>query len=229
MDHETARELSAAHALGALDVADEGVLEAHLETCDACRDEFDRLLAAAASLAYAPDPPAPPPALRERVLAAARAERPNVVPLRPRTPRRAFTVGTAVTAATAAAAAVALAFYAADLSGDLERERSASAVLADPEARDVALAGAEGRLVVAPSGEAVLVADLAGAPSSRTYQLWIIEGDRPEPAGTFGAEEQHDVVRLTGRVPAGAVVAVTVEREGGVDAPTTEPVFTAQT
>jgi hypothetical protein len=36
-------------------------------------------------------------------------------------------------------------------------------------------------------------------------------------------------VLLDRKVPANAVVAVTVEREGGVHAPTGKPVFTAET
>ena len=38
-----------------------------------------------------------------------------------------------------------------------------------------------------------------------------------------------DVVRLTRPVPPGAKVAVTVERSGGVDAPTSPPVMSAST
>ena len=44
-------------------------------------DPAASLQEAAISLAYAIDAPAPPPELRSRILTAARAERPNVVPL----------------------------------------------------------------------------------------------------------------------------------------------------
>jgi anti-sigma factor RsiW len=227
MEHDAARELTAAHALGALDAAESSALEEHLATCERCRDELSGLLEAASALAFAVDAPAPPTVLRERVLSAARAERPNVVPLRPRRVRG--TLLAAVTAAAvSAAAAVALAIYAADLSRDLDSEREARSVLADPAARDVALRGADGRLVVSPSGEAVLVASLDPAPGERTYKLWIVRGNRPLPDGAFDGESTDDVIRLDGRVRRGDVVAVTVERNPEVQAPTTTPFVTAQ-
>lgn len=228
MEHDAARELTAAHALGALDAADVAPLEEHVAACERCREELDGMLAAASALAFAVDAPAPPPALRDRVLSAARAERPNVVPLRPRRFGRRTVMASVAAAAVSAAAALALAFYAVDLSRDLDRERDARAVLADPAARDVSLQGGDGRLVVAPSGEAVLVARLDPAPRERVYKLWIVRGTSPRPDGTFDGESAADVVRLRGRVRRGDVVAVTVERNADVTAPTTTPFLTAQ-
>ena len=50
----------------------------------------------------------------------------------------------------------------------LEREQAAAAVLADPDARSVALVEGDGRLVVGPDGEAVLVVDgLGPAPDGQ--------------------------------------------------------------
>lgn len=226
MEHETARELTAAYALDALDADDVDALEEHLAGCERCREELAGLRTAAASLAYAVAAPAQPPALRGRILEAARGERPNVVPLRPR--RSRAVLASVAAAAVAAAAALVVGVYAARLSGDLDRERAARAVLGDPGARVVTLRGAPGRVVVAPSGEAVLVARMAPAPSERTYELWVIEGDKPVRAGTFEGAEERDVVRLQGRVPRGATVAVTVERDGGVDAPTSAPIVSAR-
>lgn len=228
MEHETARELTAGHALGALDPADAAALEEHLATCARCRAELEAMVAAAASLPHAVDAPTPPPALRDRILTAARAERPNVVPLQPRRERTRLLAASVAAAVVAAAAAIALAFYAADLSSDLDREREAAAVLADPAARAVPLEGGSGRLVVSPSGEAVLVTQLDPAPSERVYKLWIVRSATPRPDGTFDGERAADVVRLQGRVRRGDVVAVTVERNPDVPAPTTDPLLTAQ-
>ena len=98
-------------------------------------------------------------------------------------------------------------------------------MLADPGSRDVALAAGEGRLVVGGNGDAVLVLDTVGpAPSGKTYEAWIIEGETPRPAGLFPGADGQDVVLLDGTVAPGAVVAVTVEPAGGVDAPTTQPI-----
>ena len=155
MDHETARQLTAAHALDALDALDQRAFEEHLATCAECRAEVDSFREAAAALATMPDAEAPPPALRERLLERARVERPTVVPLRPRRSRAVLVSG--VLAAAAVVAAVALGVYALSLSRSLEDERAATAVLADPSARSVPLDGASGRLVVASDGSAALV------------------------------------------------------------------------
>ena len=108
------------------------------------------------------------------------------------------------------------------LSGDLdstrdalERERTAAAVLADPSARSVAVTGAQGRLVVADDGRAVLVLDeLQNAPAGKTYEVWVIDDDTPVPAGLFPGAESPTTVPVEGSVTGGSVVAVTVERRG---------------
>jgi hypothetical protein len=53
----------------------------------------------------------------------------------------------------------------------------------------------------------------------------VIESGRAARAGTFAG----GTLVLSRRVPAGATVAVTVERSGGVDAPTTKPLLSAKT
>src|SRR5436190_16860304 len=103
--------LAAPYALDVLDEGERRTFEAHLAGCAQCREEVDAFRAAAAALAFAdPDPaPAPPAELRERILDAARAERPNVVPLRPR--RRWALPAAAAIAVAAYVAAVALAAW----------------------------------------------------------------------------------------------------------------------
>ena len=76
-------ELSALYALDALDGDDRARFEEHLDGCERCRDELAGLQGAAGALAFAVEGPAPPAELRARVLEAAHAESPNVVPLRP--------------------------------------------------------------------------------------------------------------------------------------------------
>ena len=85
METDAIHELTAAYALDALDDAEVREYEDHLARCPRCREELASLGEAAAALAYAADAPAPPPALRTRILEQARSERPNVVPLRRRT------------------------------------------------------------------------------------------------------------------------------------------------
>jgi anti-sigma-K factor RskA len=69
---------------------------------------------------------------------------------------------------------------------------------------------------------------LERAPSDMTYEAWVIEGGQPMPAGLFSGGGDQTVVPLTARVPGGAVVAVTIERAGGVDRPTRQPIITSE-
>lgn len=226
MAGDALHDLTPAYALDALDVEERAAYEEHLATCERCREELETMQRTASSLAYAVRSPAPPPELRERILDEARSERGNVVPFRGR--RLTYALGAA--AAAAACVAVAIGLWAASLSSELERERSVVEILADPQSRSLAMEGGEGRLVVTGTGDAALVvAGVAAAPEGMTYEIWVIEDDRPLRAGLFDGSGSRDVVRLTRPVPPGAQVAVTIEREGGVDAPTSEPVMSTQT
>jgi anti-sigma factor RsiW len=225
-------ELTAAYALDALDPEDRRAYEEHLPGCEICRRELASHWETAEALAVAAAGPAPSPALRERILAGVRAEPPqNVVPLESR--RRRTAPALAAVAAAAAVVAVGIGLWASTLSGELdetraalERERVAAAIVADPGSRTVDLVSGNGRLVVDQDGRAALVlTNLGPAPSGRTYQAWIIEGDNPIPAGIFPGEEGLDVVLVDGDVADGEIVAVTVEPAGGVDAPTQSPVI----
>jgi anti-sigma-K factor RskA len=227
-------DLTAGYALDALDAEERSAYEAHLAGCERCREELASLWEATAALALAATGPEPGPGLRDRILASARAERPNVVPLRRRplvTPARVA----AAAAGIAAAVAVGLGLWAASLHGRLgtandrlAAEQARLSVVADPAARTVALAKGDGRLVVAPGGRAVMIVDgLAAAPPGKTYELWIIRGTTPARAGLF-AGGGRSVVPVQGTVGGDAVVAVTLERSGGADRPTTTPVAASQ-
>jgi anti-sigma-K factor RskA len=69
-------EQTAPYALGALDDDERASFEQHLATCPQCAAEVRELQEVAGLLATAAKPVAPPPALRERILADARAVRP---------------------------------------------------------------------------------------------------------------------------------------------------------
>ena len=225
MERDGIHELTAAYALDALDPVDERAYEEHLARCASCQEELAGFRDVAGHLAYVPEGPSPPPALRERILERARQEPAgNVVPFR----SRRTVVWTSAAAAVAAVVALGIGIWAASLSRDLDRERDTVALLADP-ARSLELSGASGRVAVGDDGEAVLaVSDLPAAPSGKSYEIWVIEGKTPRRAGLFDGRDDRDVVRLSRRVPKGSVVAVTVEPKGGVDAPTTKPIFAAQ-
>jgi hypothetical protein len=56
----------------------------------------------------------------------------------------------------------------------------------------------------------------------------VIENGKASPAGTFGGGGRTIVIRLTHALPAGAIVAVTLERAGGVEQPTRAPFITSE-
>ncbi|HYE13235.1 MAG TPA: anti-sigma factor [Pyrinomonadaceae bacterium] len=80
MRHEDYKELLALEAAGALDAEEARALGAHLPSCRECRAELDALHDAAAGLAYAVAPVAPPARLRESLLEQVRALGPRRAP-----------------------------------------------------------------------------------------------------------------------------------------------------
>ena len=214
-------DLTAGYALDALDPDERARYEEHLASCARCRDELQGFWQVAGALGRAAGGPTPPASLRGRILEQARDERPNVVPLR----LRVATPVLASAAAVAAVVAVALGIWSLTLSRDLDDANSVLAVLSDPNARVHESADGEANLVVTPTGRAALVVRmLAPAPDGKDYEIWVLEDGVPHRAGLF---ERPGVAMLSRRVDPGQTVAVTLEPDGGVDAPTGDPLFTA--
>ena len=202
MTNEDLHELAAPYALDALSADEREEFEAHLHECERCRDELASLQETVGALAYAAEGPAPPDALRNRIVLAAREEPPKVIALRPR--RTRLYAGAAVAAAACATLALGLWL---GLSGGTSGPKLA--------------------LKVQPSGVPQLaVSGFDHAPAGKVYEVWVIEaGKAPRPAGLFPGGEKR-VVRLQRPVTPGATVAVTLERAGGVKAPTMKPLAT---
>jgi anti-sigma-K factor RskA len=209
-------DLAAAYALDALDDSERREFEDHLAGCEQCSDELDGLRDAAAALAYVPEGPVPPAALRARLLDRVHEEHgPTVVPLR----RRLALPAAATLALAGAAAAIVLAVWVSSLSDSLDQKRAAIGILADRAARHVAL-GTANELVVASNGEALLVSDLPAAPRGKTYELWVLGKGAARPAGLFTKGKSGAPILLARRVPKGAQVGLSLERAGGAPGPT---------
>ena len=215
MEDDLMHGLVAGYALDALAPEEERAFETHLRDCERCRDQLAAFTEPAAALAFAAPPAAPTPALRGRILSAARDERPNVVPLRPR-----WAVPAAVAAAVATSAAVGLGIWAGILQSQSPAGGQALAT--------VPLRGASGSLVLSSGGQAALVlSGLAPTPAGKTYEAWVVLPRRTLPAGLFTTATGAASLRLTRSVPAGATVALTLEPAGGSAAPTEKPVVTS--
>ena len=197
---------AAAYALDALDPEDRWTYERHLDTCDRCRDEVATLREIAGELAYGADGPEPAPELRERILDAAKAEprTATVVPMR----RRWLFPATAAAAVAAACAAVGLGLWANSLR-DTQRV--------------VAMDG--GGSLIVEGDQATLVACVDEPPAGKAYEAWVIEDDRPRPAGLFAGGCRH--VPLDEPVEPGNTVAVTLEDAEGSDRPTSDILMSA--
>lgn len=242
--HEDMLALARAWALGALDDAERLSLEAHLaQGCAECEATLRDARAVADALVLGVDPVAPSERARAGLLARAREA------ARAPAPRRALGRGAWLGLAAGLALAVGVGLYAGSLADTLEAERAARQeavrrlgalqervdTVTGPGTRTVALAGqgpaasASAQAYVVPGdGRLVLyVYDLPPPPAGRTYQLWVIIDSTPVDAGTFGVDAagraSHEV-RLSSDL-GGAGVAVTVEPEGGVSAPTGDVVL----
>ena len=218
MTNEELHDLTPAYALDALEPAESRAYEEHLAGCERCREELASFQATAGSLAYAVEPSTPPAALRERILDAARAERPNVVPLRPRW-TQAYGPYVLATAVAAVVVAIGLGIWNVSLHNRLGRAQEAL--------RGVPLTGAKGSVVVSGGKGALVVSDLGPPPAGKTYEAWVIAGGRAYPAGVFGGGHRTIVFKLERALPAGAVVAVTLEPAGGSKQPTRKPFITS--
>ncbi|MDQ3067735.1 MAG: anti-sigma factor [Actinomycetota bacterium] len=214
-------DLTAGYALDALDAGDRERYEVHLATCEPCREELQGFWLVSGALARAAGGPAPRAELRTRILAQARSERSNVVPLR----RRFALPALSSAAAVAAVAAIGLGIWGTSLQNRLDEVDTGLAVLAHPEAETFDTTADEASLVITPAGEAALIVrNLSPAPEGKDYVIWVLDNGVSRRAGLFDA---RGVTKLSRLVEPGQRVAVTLEVEGGVEAPTSAPIFTA--
>jgi hypothetical protein len=105
------------------------------------------------------------------------------------------------------------------------------ALLSRPSTRRVPLEGSRGRLVLAvgDGGKALLVVDgLARAPKGKAYEAFVLRPRATAPAVAAVFSGRETVVPLSAGVRRGSIVVVTLERAGGVRAPTQIPLYVAQ-
>jgi anti-sigma-K factor RskA len=110
----------------------------------------------------------------------------------------------------------------------LAEARSVRQLVANPELRWVALKGQQPApaaracvLYDAAAREAMLVvSQLSRAPEGRAYQVWLISGPRPTPAGMFQVDEEGTALVWLPPLESAQAFAVSLEPAAGVPAPT---------
>ena len=229
-------------AVGVAEDPERSEIRAHLDReCPVCTPAVLGARELAALLATAVPAVQPPARLRRRVLAIAQ----------PATSQWSWAP---LWAAVAAAAVIAAIFFnsrvhraeaelaraqtaAAAQTRELARLNLAFEILNQLESRQVVFgAGApappRGRVFVHPRRGVLLIAsNLPPAPAGKAYEMWVIpRGAKPLPAGLFQSAPDGTALHVWPGpvdVTGGNAVAVTLEPEGGVPAPTSQPIVVA--
>ena len=240
LDCSRTDELAAAYALGALDVAEERSVSAHLSTCDQAHAEARSLIDAAAALPASLEPVAPSPALRDRLMATvattAQEHRSAVTPVRERVaapvePRRAWWQLGALPAGLAAvglAAAVGLGAWGVSVNAQLAERDAALRAVASADSIHAASGAVGSGWVIESGDEAMFMAeDLAELPDGQLYEFWLIDAEgNAAAAGILTETDDVTLVTLERGIEDAAVFAVTVEAER-VEQSANDPVMVA--
>ena len=237
-DRPDVRDLLPAYALGAVDDVERRAVERLLAADPDARRELDEYRDVVAAFAVES---APPPALRDTVLARVAASEATLPPAGERTGgvvvdlaaarrarRRRWTgLAAAVAAVVAVAVPTTVAVRATQEQSRLEAQADAiERMLADPDATilhgDVA---GGGQASVLAAGDAMFfrASDLPDAGDDRDYQLWVVEPDGAVVSAGVLDVQDGSTSRLVQGEP-GVGMAVTVEPAGGSEQPTTDPV-----
>jgi anti-sigma-K factor RskA len=237
--HDDFAELAGLYVLGALSEAERKAFEAHASSCAACTAEIRALTPVSSALAHLAPSETPSPDVRPRIMASIRQQ--GSVKMEAsasarfhdrQIPRRRNVVAW-FAAAASLALAVGFASYALQLRRDANVDRVASAVLAAPDLVRIDLAGQQ----IAPSASArafwsrsqglvFTASNLPAAPAGRGYQLWVLSSQpSPMSAGMLTSDANgrlSTTLKTPVDMPQPVAMAVTLEPEGGVPAPTGE-------
>ena len=224
LTHEELKSMLAPYAIGAVTHDEMRVLRSHILTCEECMEEADQLTDAASLMTYAADEAPLPAGFADRIMEVVEAERPAAA-RRVGAPRRWRVL---VASGTAVLALLATGVLALDARRDRDRTHDALLAVLGSD-RGFELTGEGGitaRLVPTTGGSLFVAAGLETAPDAHTYQLWFIRDGEPVSGGTFDVDGDIAVLETPDRLGGVEGAAVTVEPEGGSQAPTSDPFIT---
>jgi hypothetical protein len=239
MNHEELRDHYELYAIGVAGEPERKEIREHLSRgCEVCMTEMTRARALSSLIGGATAVAEPSPKLRRRILASIGHE------------QRRF--GWAPFLGLATALSLFAAFYFSSrerqfaeqsllLREQMRRQaieltqlNEAFAILSGPSTTEVSFGqGPKGRVYIDRSRGVLLIAsNLPPAPAGKIYEMWTIgkgAGAKPVPAGLFQSDPSGAAVHLQrGPVdPNLGVIAVTLENEGGSQAPTSTPLIVA--
>jgi anti-sigma-K factor RskA len=235
--HERWADSVGSYLLGALPPDEREGFRAHLEDCPVCRNDVEELSIAAQALPLSVPAVAPPPALKERIMAVVESEAellaaageaadaPRHAPSR--AARRGFLAGLlarpAVALACAAVLLVAGGVAGAVLAGG-DGERTVVAQTSAPRA-DV-------RLEIRDDRGTLVARGMPQPPPGRMFEVWIKRPGRdPQPTSVLWAPRSNGSaeVAVPGSLEGVEAILVTDEPRGGSDVPSKQPVITAET
>ncbi|CAN5665822.1 anti-sigma factor [soil metagenome] len=231
-DHEELKSLIAPYLLGAVDDEEKRALEAHLRSCEECRQEAGDLSPGVLLLAEQVRPVDLPPGLAERIVDSARAagapahrESPTVRRLSRGLVRRWAAVGVAAVLALLVGLTAVTIGLVQTRSRLEDSRRALAAVVGGREGIELSGGSVAARLVPTEDGALFVAAGLDQPPEGKDYELWLIEDGKPAPAGTFESEGEVTIVPVTGSLGSAEGAAVTLEPDGGSKQPTSRPLM----
>jgi anti-sigma-K factor RskA len=228
--HDEYRDNIGAYVLGALPELEAEVLERHLASCEGCRADVEELRPVTAAMARSVPQVEAPPSLKASLMEVVNSEAAAHADTAPRRTRARRSFGSWFSGLQPRmAAAMAVGVLALGVVVGVAVDQIASSdggkttTIAAKIDRKLMPTGDASLAVKGDNGELVLT-KAPQPPAGRVYQLWYQHGKTIERGGTFRPRSDGS---FDASVPVGNTdaVMVTVEREGGVPAPTGPPVM----
>ena len=224
LSHDEIRELLPAYALGAVTDDEAAAIRDHILGCEECMQAADGFAETSSKLALAVPSVPLPAGFADRVMEVALEGR--AAPEAKAAGSRRWRWVAAFGGAALLVIAAVMTFQFFQLREDQRQQEQVLAALSSDQG--VELTGTPGvRASVVPHGVGSVFAasGLERAPDGKTYQLWLIDGDRPVSAGTFETSDGLVYYEVAQPIEDYDAAAVTIEQDGGVEAPTTEPIL----